>query len=139
MQGTHCTSGSGTGIVVLTGDHTVFGKIAMASSKRKEGMTTLQKEILRFVLVIISAIAVVSIVVIIFWAAWLRVQHPGFLNVSGLIVSVVSVSVAFIPEGNIPSRQRKLMRFRRSSYRSHSIPHNRRSRHEETKGPLQKP
>jgi len=100
MQGTHCTSGSGVGIVVLTGDHTVFGKIAIASSKRKEGMTTLQKEILRFVLVIISAIVVVSLVVIIVWATWLRVQHPGFLNVSGLIVSVVSVSVAFIPEGS---------------------------------------
>jgi len=64
-------------------------------------MTTLQREILRFVLVIVSAVIFVSIIVIIVWAAWLRVDHPGFLNVSGLIVSVVSVSVAFIPEGQI--------------------------------------
>lgn len=78
----------------------MFGKIAKLSSKRKTGLTTLQKEILRFVIVIISAIAVVSIIVIIVWATWLRVKHPGFLNVSGLIVSVVSVSVAFIPEGS---------------------------------------
>jgi sodium/potassium-transporting ATPase subunit alpha len=99
MQGTHCISGSGTGIVILTGDNTVFGKIAALSAKRKQGLTTLQKEILRFVAVIASAIIVVSIVVIIVWAAWLRVDHPGFLNVSGVIVSVVSVSVAFIPEG----------------------------------------
>lgn len=100
MQGTHCIAGSGVGICILTGDNTVFGKIAKLSSKRRTGMTTLQKEILRFVLVLVSAIAFVSITVIIVWASWLRVQHPGFLNVSGLIVSVVSVSVAFIPEGN---------------------------------------
>jgi sodium/potassium-transporting ATPase subunit alpha len=99
MQGTHCISGSATGIVVLTGDNTVFGRIVGLSAKRKTGMTTLQKEILRFVLIIIGAIVVISVVVIIFWATWLRVQRPGFLTVSGLIVSVVSVSVAFIPEG----------------------------------------
>ena len=102
MQGTHCIAGSGIGICILTGDNTVFGKIAKLSSKRKQGMTTLQKEILRFVLVIVSAVVFVSIIVIIVWAAWLRVDHPGFLNVSGLIVSVVSVSVAFIPEGQMP-------------------------------------
>jgi|SRR5579862_1376599 sodium/potassium-transporting ATPase subunit alpha len=99
MQGTHCISGSGIGICVLTGDNTMFGKIAKLSAKRRTGLTSMQKEILRFVLIIISAIAVVSIVVIIVWAAWLRVDHPGFLTVSGIIVSVVSVSVAFIPEG----------------------------------------
>jgi|SRR5277367_1526257 len=102
MQGTHCIAGSGIGVCILTGDNSVFGKIAKLSSKRKQGMTTLQKEILRFVLVIVSAVIFVSVVVIIVWAAWLRVDHPGFLNVSGLIVSVVSVSVAFIPEGQIP-------------------------------------
>lgn len=100
MQGTHCIAGSGIGICILTGDNTVFGKIAKLSSKRRTGITTLQKEILRFVLVIISAILVVSIAVIVVWASWLRVKHPGFLTVSGLIVSVVSVSVAFIPEGS---------------------------------------
>jgi sodium/potassium-transporting ATPase subunit alpha len=100
MQGTYCISGSGIGICIFTGDNTVFGKIAKLSSKRKVGLTTLQKEILRFVLVIISAVLTISIAVVIVWAAWLRVDHPNFLTVSGLIVSVVSVSVAFIPEGN---------------------------------------
>jgi sodium/potassium-transporting ATPase subunit alpha len=99
MQGTHCISGSGLGVVLLTGDHTVFGKIAKLSSKRKAGLTTLQKEILRFVFVIISLVVVVSIIVIAVWAGFLRKQHPEFMNVSGLIIAVVSVSVAFIPEG----------------------------------------
>ena len=99
MQGTFCISGSGVGICILTGDNTVFGRIAKLSSERRVGMTTLQKEIIRFVLIIASAIAFFSIVVIILWAAWLRVAHPTFLNVAGLVIAVVSVSVAFIPEG----------------------------------------
>jgi sodium/potassium-transporting ATPase subunit alpha len=99
MQGTFCIAGSGLGICILTGDSTVFGRIAKHSSKRRSGMTTLQREILRFVLIIASAIAFFSIIVIILWASWLRVQHPDFLNLSGLIIAVVSVSVAFIPEG----------------------------------------
>lgn len=32
-------------------------------------------------------------------AAWLRKAHPGWINVPTLIVSCVSVAVAFIPEG----------------------------------------
>ncbi len=31
--------------------------------------------------------------------AWLRRDHPDFISVSALIVSCVSVAVAFIPEG----------------------------------------
>jgi len=71
-------------------------------------MTTLQKEILRFVLIISSAILFFSVVVIVLWASWLRVQHPGFLNVAGLVISVVSVNVAFIPEGIILSPESRL-------------------------------
>ena len=99
MQGTHCISGSGIGVVILTGDHTVFGKIAKLSAKRKQGLTTLQKEILRFVIIIVSAVIFFTILVIIVWAGYIRVQHPDFLTVSALVVSIVSVSVAFIPEG----------------------------------------
>jgi len=141
MQGTHCISGSGTGIVVLTGDNTVFGKIASLSAKRKQGMTTLQLEILRFVAVIVSAVLIVSIVVIIVWAAWLRVDHPGFLNVSGLIVSVVSVSVAFIPEGTNPSLPvfcGTMLIWCRSSNCSDNEFNNHRSCNEETKSVMQK-
>lgn len=35
----------------------------------------------------------------VFWAAFLRRRHPGFINVPTLIVDCVSVAVAFIPEG----------------------------------------
>jgi sodium/potassium-transporting ATPase subunit alpha len=66
MQGTHCVSGSGIGVVVSTGDSTVFGKIAKMTNAPKTGMTTLEREILNFVIIICS-IMLTIIVVIIVW------------------------------------------------------------------------
>ena len=67
LQGTHCVSGSCTGVVVATGDNTVFGRISKLANEPKMGMTTLEKEILSFVLVICSIMAVMIIAVIIIW------------------------------------------------------------------------
>ncbi|TBU35112.1 sodium-potassium ATPase [Dichomitus squalens] len=99
LQGTHCVSGSGTGLVIQTGDNTVFGRIAKLSSTEASRMTTLQREILYFVLVIASLATAVAILIVILWAAWLRTTFPSYINVSGLLIDVVSVMVAFIPEG----------------------------------------
>ncbi|KIM77897.1 hypothetical protein PILCRDRAFT_11576 [Piloderma croceum F 1598] len=99
LQGTLCTSGSGLGVVVGTGDFTVFGRIAKQASSERTGRTGLQTEILRFVLIIASMALAVAILIIILWGAWLRRDHPGFLSVSALLVDCVSVMVAFIPEG----------------------------------------
>jgi sodium/potassium-transporting ATPase subunit alpha len=43
MQGTHVVSGNGVGVVIQTGDSTVFGRIAKLSSAGSKGLTTLQK------------------------------------------------------------------------------------------------
>ena len=67
MQGTHCVSGSGVGVVVATGDKTVFGRIAKLTNEPKNGMTTLEKEILRFVIIICSLMFSMIIVVVIVW------------------------------------------------------------------------
>ncbi|KAH2547145.1 hypothetical protein KXW48_006093 [Aspergillus fumigatus] len=99
LQGTHCVSGSVTGIVVSTGDATVFGRIAKLTSEPKTGLTTLEKEVLRFVALIVLIMLTMIIVIIIVWATWLRRDHPGWINVPTLIVDCVSVAIAFIPEG----------------------------------------
>ncbi|KAF2022309.1 calcium ATPase [Aaosphaeria arxii CBS 175.79] len=99
MQGTHCISGSCLGVCVAIGDKTVFGRIAELTSEPKTGRTPLQNEILRFVLIISIFITTVIILIIILWAAWLRKDHPGWIDVPLLIVSCVSAAVAFIPEG----------------------------------------
>ncbi|GLB08300.1 hypothetical protein AtubIFM57258_004188 [Aspergillus tubingensis] len=99
LQGTHCVTGSAVGVVVSTGDSTVFGRIAKLTSEPKKGLTTLEKEVLRFVLLIVLIMLTMIIIVIIVWATWLRVDHPGWINVPTLIVDCVSVAIAFIPEG----------------------------------------
>ncbi|EAW15042.1 cation-translocating P-type ATPase [Aspergillus clavatus NRRL 1] len=99
LQGTHCVSGSVIGVVVSTGDSTVFGRIAKLTSEPKTGLTPLEKEILRFVTLIVVIMLVMIIVIIIVWATWLRKDHPDWINVPTLIVDCVSVAIAFIPEG----------------------------------------
>ncbi|KAK2602140.1 hypothetical protein N8I77_008697 [Diaporthe amygdali] len=99
LQGTHCVSGSCTGIVVSTGNKTVFGRIAKLTNEPKVGLTTLEKEVLSFVWIICSIMLVMIIIVIVLWAAWLRTTYPDWINVPTLIVDCVSVAVAFIPEG----------------------------------------
>ncbi|KAL1892065.1 hypothetical protein Sste5346_007220 [Sporothrix stenoceras] len=99
LQGTHCVSGTCTGIVVATGDSTVFGRIARLTNEPKTGMTTLEREIFNFVAIVCTIMLSVIVLVIIIWAAWLRKDHKDWISVAGLIVSAVSVAVAFVPEG----------------------------------------
>ncbi|BFZ56820.1 hypothetical protein PYCC9005_003868 [Savitreella phatthalungensis] len=99
LQGTLVTGGSGMGIVVQTGDRTVFGRISVLSQGKKAGRTTLENEILRFVKIICCLALATCLLVIILWAAWLRRDHPDWINTPLLIVDVVSVCVAFVPEG----------------------------------------
>lgn len=67
MQGTHCISGTGMGVVVATGDKTVFGRIAKLTSQPSTGSTTLEKEILNFVIIIVSLMLFMIVLVIILW------------------------------------------------------------------------
>jgi sodium/potassium-transporting ATPase subunit alpha len=67
MQGTHCISGSCIGVCVATGDNTIFGRIATLTSEPKTGMTPLQKEIFRFVMIISLFIACVVVLIITLW------------------------------------------------------------------------
>ncbi|KAK9423576.1 putative Cation-transporting P-type ATPase N-terminal domain-containing protein [Seiridium unicorne] len=99
LQGTHCTSGSCTGIVVCTGDRTVFGRIANLTNEPKAKMTTLEREVLYFVTIICSIMFTMIVIVLVVWGAWLRNSHPDWISVPMLIVSCVSVAIAFIPEG----------------------------------------
>ncbi|KAL9936732.1 hypothetical protein V8E36_004800 [Tilletia maclaganii] len=99
MAGTSCVGGGGLGVVTSTGDATVFGRLAKMSSSPKKGMTTLQKEIFLFVVTISSIAASLCVLCVIIWGAYLRPKHPQFMSVSQLIVNVVSIAVAFIPEG----------------------------------------
>lgn len=67
LQGSYCLTGNTRGIVVSTGDDTVFGSIAKLSSALKKGLTPIQKEILRFVAIIATIITIWVLIIIICW------------------------------------------------------------------------
>ncbi|KAF7727226.1 hypothetical protein EC973_007924 [Apophysomyces ossiformis] len=99
MMGTHCLNGSGVGVVVSIGDNTLMGRIAKLSLSDTGARTTLQVEILRFVIIIACLSITVGAICLITWAAWLRVDYPNYLSVSNALIDVISVIVAFVPEG----------------------------------------
>lgn len=76
LQGTHCISGSGIGIVVATGDTTVFGRIAKLTNTPKTEMTTLEREVFNFFLVIVSIMVAMIILVIIMWYVHSSIDIP---------------------------------------------------------------
>ena len=64
LQGTLCTSGSGLGVCVGLGDFTVFGRIAKQASSERTARTTLEVEILRFVIIIAGMAFAVAVFII---------------------------------------------------------------------------
>ncbi|KAI5966824.1 uncharacterized protein KGF55_000233 [Candida pseudojiufengensis] len=98
MQGSFCLNGTGRGIVVSTGDDTIFGSIAKMTSQPRKGLSPLQKEIFYFVAFISGVILFLVILTIIIWCTWLHKDCPDWINVSNLIIDLVSFAVATIPE-----------------------------------------
>lgn len=75
LQGTHCLSGTGVGIVVATGDQTVFGRIAKLTNQPSTGRTTLEKEIFRFIALIVSLMLFWMVVFVVIWCGWTSICH----------------------------------------------------------------
>jgi sodium/potassium-transporting ATPase subunit alpha len=92
-------NGRGKAIVVDVGKDTIIGQVSELTDSTKSKKTTLQKELSRFVWIVVSLSIVMAIAVTITWVAWLRVQYPSYLNVPNYLVNTISVMIAFIPEG----------------------------------------
>ncbi len=67
LQGTHCILGSCVGVVVGTGDKTVFGRIAKLTNEPKTKMTPLEREVLYFVVIISSTMLTMITIVLVVW------------------------------------------------------------------------
>lgn len=85
--------------VQATGDNTVFGHIAKLTSTPSTERTPLQKEIFRFVCIIVTLMVLMNVVIIGVWAGYIRKNHPDYMPVNALIVNIVSIAIAFVPEG----------------------------------------
>mmetsp|Transcript_33412 Transcript_33412/g.95723 ORF Transcript_33412/g.95723 Transcript_33412/m.95723 type:complete len:1054 (-) Transcript_33412:271-3432(-) len=97
--GCNVTEGSGTGIVMSTGDRTVFGEIARLAAQQRPGASTLHAEIRRFVLLIVALSLTAGAVAFLGWLFWLHRDYPDFLPLSAQVVNCISLIVAFVPEG----------------------------------------
>lgn len=90
--GTLAVDGTATGIVVNTGDDTVFGRIAGLAAGSSSDATTLQRDIHHFVL-IISTVAI-TLGVVFFAIGFIKGTEP-ITNV----VFCIGIIVANVPEG----------------------------------------
>uniref|UniRef100_A0A7S1TAN1 Cation-transporting P-type ATPase N-terminal domain-containing protein n=1 Tax=Compsopogon caeruleus TaxID=31354 RepID=A0A7S1TAN1_9RHOD len=90
--GTSAVDGTATGIVVSTGDRTVFGRIAGLAAGSSTEVTTLQREIHHFI-IIISAIAI-TLGVVFFIIGFVK-GTPPINN----LVFCIGIIVANVPEG----------------------------------------
>lgn len=99
FMGTLVVNGSGIGIVVLTGSRSVMGRIAKATASTEERPTLIQREIWRFVRIIVGLTIVLALLILFTWVGWLRRDHPKYMNVVAMLNNVMGCVVAFIPEG----------------------------------------
>ena len=99
FMGTMVVNGNATGIVVLTGPNSVMGRIATATSGVKEQPTLIQREISRFVYIIVCLTVCLASLILFAWVGWLRVQHSSYMSVVAMLNNVMGCVVAFIPEG----------------------------------------
>ncbi|KAJ5938182.1 hypothetical protein N7454_004524 [Penicillium verhagenii] len=99
MMGTLVTNGNATGIVLLTGSRSVMGRIASMTAGVKQKSTLIQKEINRFVAIIVAMTICLALLILFTWLGWLRKDHPTYMSVVAMLNNVMGCVVAFIPEG----------------------------------------
>lgn len=90
--GTNCAEGSGKGIVINTGDRTVIGSIANLTNSTDTEMTTLGKEIARF-------IKMISIVSISIGLAFFFIGIGFGYSIVNNVINAIGIIVANVPEG----------------------------------------
>lgn len=99
LMGTAVTNGNAIGIVVLTGSRSVMGRIASVTAGVKQKKTLIQREINRFVVIIVILTVCLAMLILFTWLGWLRRDHPSYMSVVAMLNNVMGCVVAFIPEG----------------------------------------
>ena len=77
FMGCTVSEGQGVGLVIATGAQNQLAKIAVLVGSVGSPTTSLQRDLNRFVLIIATFAGTTTFVVILYWALFLRVQHPG--------------------------------------------------------------
>ncbi|KAJ0297768.1 hypothetical protein COL5a_011923 [Colletotrichum fioriniae] len=99
LMGKIVVSGHDVGIIILTGAQSVMGRVARAATDVGEKATLIQREIWRFVRIIVVLTVLLALSIFVAWIAWLKRDHPSYMNVVQMLNNVMGCVVAFIPEG----------------------------------------
>jgi sodium/potassium-transporting ATPase subunit alpha len=74
-----------------------MGGIAKATASIKDAPTSIQKEITRFVHIIVGLTICLAGLILFSWLGWVRKAYPGYLSVIDMLDGVMGCVVAFIP------------------------------------------
>ncbi|KAH6562071.1 hypothetical protein BASA50_004195 [Batrachochytrium salamandrivorans] len=99
LSSTFVAQGAGAGVVFAIGDNTVMGRIVTMSAKQKTKMTTLQKEINYFTVIITLVAATMFTAAMLTWTFWLRHSYPNYMTLPGAMLNAIGCLTAFVPQG----------------------------------------
>jgi sodium/potassium-transporting ATPase subunit alpha len=99
MFGSLLMEGTMIGIVFQTGEKTIMAKIASLAMNAKGEITTMQREINYFAVIIGSMSIGTGLLTFIIWLTAIKPQHPNFFDYSGIISTCIGVVISFFPEG----------------------------------------
>jgi sodium/potassium-transporting ATPase subunit alpha len=71
-----------------------MGRINKLTSAAGEERTNLQREITRFVKIIIGLTTTLVVIMLCTWLGWLRKDHYDFINTVGILTNLMSLVVA---------------------------------------------
>jgi sodium/potassium-transporting ATPase subunit alpha len=92
--------GNAIGIVFQTGNKTIMAKIASLALNAKGEITTMQREINYFALIIGAMSLITGLLTFFIWYFVIRVHHPNFLNLPQMISICIGIVIGFFPMGN---------------------------------------
>lgn len=95
----HITEGSGRAVCCKIGDQTVIGQVSLLANKSSSTKTSLHIEIQRFVRVIVVLALTTAIIALIGFFGFLQIQHSSYMPWVSMVANVLSLVVAYVPEG----------------------------------------
>ncbi|KAJ1562114.1 hypothetical protein HK405_015740 [Cladochytrium tenue] len=99
FSSTFLVQGSALGVVFAIGDNTVMGQLVASAGKTKTELTTIQKELNMFTIIISGFALTFFTTSMIIYVAWVKNSYPNYETISGAIVNSIGCLTAFVPEG----------------------------------------
>ncbi|CAI7585517.1 unnamed protein product [Penicillium glandicola] len=101
LMGTGVTNGNAIGIVVLTGSRSVMGRIASMTAGVKQKTTLIQREINRFITIIVILTVVLALLILFTWLGWLRKDHPSYMSMPVAVALTLMMIAKRMKQTNI--------------------------------------